>query len=427
MASPAQRGGRTPGACLQQVPEQVVALVLRLDKDQHLALRVPGAQDLQQAHEALLLRPQLDRLRDVLVDHAPAAHLRRIGKLQNWHCRGQLTASSARAGQQWQPGTALGLRARHKDNAADKRTWISTGLLSTRLASCSTCTPGTAGSERVLLAQQVCAAGAQQRHSQLIMQQQRSAAATAERARTARGKVALNMTVWRSGRMLPLMRVTCSHRAARAGVQVRWQATGQSSAACHAAGQLGRLASGLPRQKQTRAPGHTCGSNPMSNMRSASSMTRYVTRRRLVTCRTAPHRSAAGGHLPPALCSAAAAGGSLHATRQRHERRHRSGMQPKTGRHLAIGGDQDVDHAAGRADHHLAARLQLRDLHSTDTPCSRSTGREGPPEAGAHVQPGCCCFCQAGATQPAAVHQRPAPRPQICTPARTWLPTPVPP
>ena len=31
---------------------------------------------------------------------------------------------------------------------------------------------------------------------------------------------------------------------------------------------------------------HTCGSKPMSNMRSASSMTRYVTRRRLVTCHT---------------------------------------------------------------------------------------------------------------------------------------------
>lgn len=31
---------------------------------------------------------------------------------------------------------------------------------------------------------------------------------------------------------------------------------------------------------------HTCGSNPMSNMRSASSKTRYVTRRRLVTLLT---------------------------------------------------------------------------------------------------------------------------------------------
>lgn len=60
---------------LEEVPEQVVALVLAVDKDDDLAALKPLPQHLQQAQEAVRLWPDLHKLLYVGIDHAAAAHL----------------------------------------------------------------------------------------------------------------------------------------------------------------------------------------------------------------------------------------------------------------------------------------------------------------------------------------------------------------
>ena len=73
-SSPGKQSSVRP-AYVQQVSEEVVALVLRLHEDKHFATLTPLAQDLEQPQEALAFRPELNTLMDVLVDDAAAAHL----------------------------------------------------------------------------------------------------------------------------------------------------------------------------------------------------------------------------------------------------------------------------------------------------------------------------------------------------------------
>ena len=60
---------------LEQVPEQLVALLLGVHEHQDFALLLPLAQQLQQAHEPVLRLPDLNELSDVLVDNAAPTDL----------------------------------------------------------------------------------------------------------------------------------------------------------------------------------------------------------------------------------------------------------------------------------------------------------------------------------------------------------------
>ena len=71
-------------SCLEEVTEEVVALVLAADKDQDLAPLVPLAENLEQSEEALLVvGPQLHDLGNVLVHHRSAADQDLNGALEN--------------------------------------------------------------------------------------------------------------------------------------------------------------------------------------------------------------------------------------------------------------------------------------------------------------------------------------------------------
>lgn len=63
------------GDNLKQVPEQLVTLFLGVDEDEYLALLLPLAQQLKQAHESILRLPDLNELGNVFVDNATPSHL----------------------------------------------------------------------------------------------------------------------------------------------------------------------------------------------------------------------------------------------------------------------------------------------------------------------------------------------------------------
>lgn len=68
---------------LEQVPEELVALLLGVHEHEHLALLLPLAQELQKPHESLVGLSDLDVLGDVRVDHAPATDLDLDGRFQD--------------------------------------------------------------------------------------------------------------------------------------------------------------------------------------------------------------------------------------------------------------------------------------------------------------------------------------------------------
>jgi len=69
-------------ARVHELLEQLGALVLGVDEDEHLARVRVLAQELQQAQEAVGLGPQLYKLRDVRVDDRAPAHLHLDGRVQ---------------------------------------------------------------------------------------------------------------------------------------------------------------------------------------------------------------------------------------------------------------------------------------------------------------------------------------------------------
>ena len=60
---------------LKEIPEELVALFLGVDKHKDLALLLPLSQQLEQAHEPVIWLPDFHKLGDVLIDYTAASHL----------------------------------------------------------------------------------------------------------------------------------------------------------------------------------------------------------------------------------------------------------------------------------------------------------------------------------------------------------------